>query len=77
MPKKAVKKTVEKPVSKVVEGIDARVLINIYSPDHEPQEFRITIPNIVGATNHHSRTPEQVANAIIHGLRGVYGTKVG
>lgn len=73
--KKQVKKTEAKPT--LVDGIDARVLINVYSPGHEPQEFRVTIPNIVGSANLLHRSPESVASMIISGLRAKYGERVG
>lgn len=63
--------------SKIVEGIDGRVLINVYSPGHEPQEFRVTIPNINGSANLLHRSPEAVAQAVIDGLRAKYGERVG
>ena len=76
--KKAIKKTPDKTeVSRIVEGIDARVLINVYSPGHEPQEFRVSIPNIVGSANLLHRSPESIANSIIEGLRAKYGERVG
>lgn len=77
--KKAIKKTAEKakPVSRIVEGADARVSINVYSPGHEPKEFRLSIPNIIGAANLLHRSPEHVAGAIISGLRAKYGDRVG
>ena len=82
--KKAIKKTppVEavaaiKKVSKLVEGADAKVLINVFSPGHEPMEFRVSIPNIIGAANLLHRSPEHVAAAIISGLRAEYGERVG
>lgn len=61
----------------IVEGIDGRVLINVYSPGHEPQEFRVTIPNISGATNLLHRSPEYIAAEVIKGLRAKYGERVG
>ena len=74
--KKTVKKT-EAPKSHIVEGADARVLINVYSPGHEPQEFRVTIPNIKGSANLLHRSPESIAGMIIRGLRAKYGERVG
>ena len=85
--KKAIKKTEgvtqatgntsSKPASKIVEGADARVLINVYSPGHEPEEIRVTIPNICGSANLFYRSPEQIAEVIIEGLRAKYGGRVG
>ena len=85
--KKAIKKTkpvetvkteaTPKPVSRLVEGADARVLINVYTPGHEPEEFRISIPNITGAANLLHRSPESIATAIISGLRAKFGNRVG
>jgi len=80
--KKAIKKTEadKKPtqaVSKLVDGGDAKVLINVFTPGHEPQEFRISIPNICGSANLLHRSPEHVAAAIISGLRAKYGERVG
>ena len=80
--KKAIKKTKPasteaKPVSRIVEGADARVLINVYTPGHEPTEFRISIPNIRGAANLLHRSPENVVTAAISGLRAKYGNRVG
>jgi len=74
--KKAIKK-IEKAVSKVIDGTDAKVLINVYSPGHEPKEFRITIPNICGTANLQHRSPESLAEVIIEGLRAKYGGRVG
>ncbi len=74
MSKKTTKKTEKK--SHIVEGLDARVLINVYSPGHEPQEFRITIPNIVGAANLLNRDANHIATAVIQGLRAKYGERV-
>ena len=70
-------KPVAKPVSRLVEGSDAKVLINVFSPGHEPQEFRISIPNIVGAANLLHRSPESVAAEMIRGLRAKFGDRVG
>lgn len=78
--KKAIKKAVpvkEAPVSRIVEGADARVLINVYTPGHEPKEFRFSIPNITGAANLLHRSPESIATAIISGLRAKFGNRVG
>jgi len=79
--KKAIKKTAAKvvaaPVSKIVESTDAKVLINVYSPGHEPKEFRITIPSICGSANLLHRSPESIAAAAIEGLRAKYGGRVG
>ena len=73
-----IEKTVEaKPVSRLVEGADSKVLINVFSPGHEPQEFRISIPNIVGSANLLHRSPESVAASMIEGLRAKYGERVG
>lgn len=74
--KKTIKKTVVSQPH-LVEGIDARVLINVYSPGHEPKEFRVTIPNIVGSANLLHRSPESVADMLIQGLRAKYGERVG
>ena len=78
--KKAIKKTApasKAPISKVFEGVDAKVLINVYSPGHEPEEIRITIPNICGSANLFYRSPESLAEVIIEGLRAKYGGRVG
>lgn len=77
--KKTTKKTepvVAAPVSRNVEGVDAKVLINVFSPGHEPQEFRITIPNIVGSANLLHRSPDVVTENIKSGLRAKYGDRV-
>lgn len=73
------KKTVKKiaPVSRIVEGTEGRVLINVYSPGHEPKEFRVSIPDISGNSNLLSRNPENVAQAVIDGLRAKFGNRVG
>jgi len=71
------KKPIKKTKSRNVEGADAKIIINIYSPGHEPAEFRITAPNIIGAANLLHRSPENVAAAIISGLRAKYGGRVG
>lgn len=81
--KKAIKKedvkkeVVSKPVSRVFEGSDAKVLINIYSPGHDPKEFRITIPNITGGANLLHRSPEYIIVEVIKGLQTKYGGRVG
>ena len=62
---------------KAISGIDAKVIINIFSPDHEPEEFKLEIPNICGAANLLHRSPEHIAAAIINGLRAKYGGRVG
>lgn len=73
MSKKAIKKT---EVSKIIEGLDARVVVNIYSPGHEPKEVRLEIPNIIGAANLLHRSPESIAQAVISGLQAKYGRNV-
>lgn len=73
--KKAVKKTV-KAAPRVVEGANASVLINVFSPGHEPTEFRVTIPNIVGSANLLHRSPFTITSTIIAGLRAKYGDRV-
>lgn len=77
--KKTVKKTEEpkKAASNIVEGTDARVLINVYTPGHEPKEFRLSIPNITGAANLLHRSPESIVTELIKGLRAKYGNRVG
>ena len=80
MSKKQTKKILDvpkEPASKEVQGTDARVLMNVYSPGHEPKEFRLKIPNITGSCNLLHRSPENIAQAIINGLRAKYGGRVG
>ena len=74
--KKTIKKTAPSQPH-IVEGIDGRVVINVYSPGHEPKEFRVTIPHITGNSNLHTRKPEDVVSAVISGLRAKYGNRVG
>ena len=79
MTKKKAEDTV-KPVvkkSKLVSGQDGNVIVNIYTDGHEPQEFRIKIPNITGAANLLHRSPVEVNAAIVSGLRAKYGGRVG
>ena len=75
----ATEKPVVKPIpaSKIVEGADGRVSVNIYSPGHEPKEFRITITSITGKANLLHRSPDYVFEEIINGLRAKYGGRVG
>lgn len=63
--------------SRIVEGINGKIIINIFSPGHEPTEFRAEIPNIVGSANLLHRSPESIAEMIIAGLRAKYGERVG
>jgi len=71
------KPKIQKPVSKNVQGLDAKIVINVFSPDHEPQEFRFIVPNIIGESTHLTRSPEYIASAIVAGLRAKYGERVG
>lgn len=61
---------------KPVEGMDAKVKVTIYSPEHEAKEFWATIPNIKGCSTWSTRSPESIMGRIIGGLRGHYGDKV-
>jgi len=70
------KKKKEVRKEKPVETINAKVLINVFSPGHDPTEFRINIPNIVGSANLLHRSPESIAAAVISGLRAKYGERV-
>lgn len=65
-----------KPASKTVEGIDGVVVINIFSPGHEPTEKRVSIPHITGATNLLHRSPDYILDAVVDGLRTKYGERV-
>ena len=69
-------KPVVRPPS-IVEGIDGRVVVNIFTPGHKSKEIRLTIPNIVGAANLLHRSPENIEQAILNGLRAKYGERVG
>ncbi len=75
MAKKKIAKKTE--VSRDVEGVDAKLLINIYSPGHEPIEFRIKVKNIIGAANLLHRSPEVMIDAVKDGLKDKYGESVG
>lgn len=59
-----------------VEGPDAKVHIEIYSPDHQAKDYWITIPNIKGCSTWNTRTPEIIAGKVVGGLRAHYGGKV-
>lgn len=61
---------------KAVEGADAKITLNIFSPGHKPKEIKITIPNIDGAANLLNRSPEAIAAAITEGLRVIFGGRV-
>lgn len=74
---KTAQENTPKAERKPVEGKDARLLINIYAPDSEAKEVKITIPNIQGCSTWNMRTPEAIAGLIIKALRGRYGNKVG
>lgn len=63
--------------SRSISGIDAKIIINVFSPGHEPEEFKVTVPNICGAANLLHRSPESIAASIIRGLRDKYGERVG
>lgn len=68
------KKATVKAVSRIVEGADAKVIVNIFSPGHEPQEFKITIPNI--DANLLYRSPEYIYKEVVSGLRAKFGGRV-
>ena len=59
-----------------VDGADAKVVINIYSPGHAPEECRLTLPNITGTANLLHRNPEAIKAAIRAGLVGKFGGRV-
>lgn len=56
-----------------VSGNDARVIVNIFSPDHEPKQFSYTVKNLKGNTTHALRNPEEVMKTVISGLIRKYG----
>lgn len=59
------------------QGNDAKVVVNIFAPDYEPQEFTLTIPNIRGNAVLPNRRAVDIAGAILGGLRAKYGKGVG
>lgn len=60
----------------LVEGKDAVVLINIFSPDNEPREFKIRIPKIIHSASPSHREPGYIAGILLGALRGKYGSRV-
>lgn len=60
----------------LVEGKDAVILINIFSPDSAPQEFKMRIPKIVNNAAPPHRAPTYIAGLIRGALRRKYGNKV-
>ena len=70
------KNPVGRPPS-IVDGIDGRIIINIFSPGHKAKEVKLTIPNIVGAANLLHRSPESIEEAILNGLRAKFGERIG
>jgi hypothetical protein len=65
---------IPKSTRQVVGGNDARVTVNIFSPDHEPQSYTYRITNIRGNSSHVSREPKNIMSAIISGIIGKYGS---
>ena len=63
-----------KNTRKVVDGVDARVVVNIFSPDHEPEQFSYKITNISGNSSHTTREPKSIMQAIIGGIVRKYGS---
>jgi len=65
---------IKKPERAVVSSDDARVIVNIFSPDHEPKQFSYTVKNLRGNTTHALREPKEVMQSIINGLVRKYGS---
>ena len=81
--KKESTKLTEKKVEEVkevkkatVEGRDAVILVNIFAPTNEPQEYKIRIPKIVNNASVPHRSPSYIAGLIVGALRKKYGDKV-
>jgi hypothetical protein len=72
----AKKKKATKSTREPYKGNDAVVVVNVFAPDYEPQEFKMTIPNIRGNAMHNHRTPERVVGAMMGGLMSKYGKTV-
>lgn len=68
-PKQNKPKTKREPYA----GLDAKVVVNIFAPDCEPQEFTFTVPNIRGNASLPERTPVKIAGAVMGGLASKYG----
>ena len=62
----ATKKAVKR---KPYEGNDAKVILNIFTPDYEPQEYTFTIKNIKGNSSFNKRSPVKIAGAMMGGAR--------
>ena len=60
----------------LVEGKDAVVLINIFSPNNTPQEFKVRIPNVTGNCPPPHREPAYIAGVMVGALKRKYGNKV-
>ena len=57
----------------VVEGADARIVVNLFLPEMQPQEYVIQIKNFKGRATYAQRTWDKVVGAIIAGLTRKYG----
>lgn len=60
----------------VVEGKDAVILINIFSPNNTPQEFKVRVPNVTGNCPPPHREPAYIAGVLVGALKRKYGNKV-
>ena len=62
----ATKKTVKR---KPYDGNNAKVIVNIFAPDYEPQEFTFTVSNVKGNAVLNKRAPADIAGTIMGSLR--------
>jgi len=65
---------IPKNTRKIVDGDDARVVINVFSPDHEPEQFSYTIKNIRGNSSHVTREPRNIMSSIVSGIVRKFGS---
>ena len=60
----------------VVEGRDAVILINVFSPGEEPKEFKVRIPKIRNNAPPPHCEAKYIAGLLIGTLKQRYGSKV-
>lgn len=65
------KKLITKP--RVVESIDATIMVNLFLPEMPPQEYTIQIKNFKGRATYAQRGVPNVIGAMIAGLTRKYG----
>jgi len=60
----------------VVEGKDAVILINIFSPDSPAVEFKVRVPKIIHNCSPPQREPAYIMGVMLGALKRKYGNKV-